>query len=373
MPSQFSTQWINNRTAAPLRKPSYYDMQSSEKNPLCTMVASTLPSSRKPEMANRMVIISKTALVNHCAGKLPPKNGVVKAPLATTTIDPRPKTEGQHTNSEQESLTCDETNHRRLVYPELSLSYTKSLMSKRSVQLSSRQHGLESRLASLQRQLRTRQLSLVNRHARMQVKSHEDIAQTRKLSQSSPALARKDGVESLSHMDAEPVLVRQPDPSHSMIQVDGAPADPLTPRTEYRRVDSIATTPSDGGVMSDESPFASFSSESSLMEEDVVPVATQIQQQLECLEGMVEDDLTESSSDEEEWNETWVSRYVYLSVCLFVCHKYVSVVSVCMSMCVQLHNISVFESMIVLIIVYVVLLTQLVAWVTTVAWVKDSS
>ncbi len=321
MPSQFSTDWVVNDT---LRTPTaYYVMQSGDKEHLqSTMVSSALPSTPKAvntssAVTSRFLMFSKAVMSNnHTNGRPRGRNGVVSPsvspnphPLPATPPPPphppdlpRTKTEGAH-SGEQSSVTTLTTPSERsqLVCPELAVNYSSSLIGSRCGQLSKRQRELEQKLASLQRELRERQLLLVHKHAQAQIESHSE---------------REDSFLSRRSCSLEP------SPPVEVMQVDGAPADSLGSRADCQRLDSVATPISSdlsgycGGTTTS---MSSLSGESSSLldwsiESDrkpdmareegcTVQSATHIQQQLELLEGMVDEEMTDESSDEEEGEE----------------------------------------------------------------------
>lgn len=347
MPSQFSTDWVVSGT---LRTPTaYYDMQSGDKEHLRgTMVSSALPSTPKSanassEVASRFLVFSKAVMANgHPRGR----NGVVSPSLSPSpphpspTLPPRPpsppnrpraKTEGAH-SSEQSSLTSS-TERNQLVCPELAVNYSSSLIGNRGSQLSTRQRELERKLASLKKELGKKQLLVVHKHAQAQLESH---AKRRDTSVSSRSCS----------MEASPLT---PIPPVEVMQVDGAPANPLGLRGDCQRLDSTTTTVSSEGSgcycdratshsvssLLDESSSLDWSTELELRGKVEGQAATHVQKQLECLQGLVDEEMTEGSSDEEEGEETpqmgsesrWVAvggrpglvtRWVYNYTCVVV-------------------------------------------------------
>ncbi len=312
MPSQFSTDWIVNGSLC--TPTAYYVMQSRDKEHLqSTMVSSANPSTptahnKRSEVASRFLVFTKAVMANNCTNGCPRgRNGVV-SPHADPSPSPPPsppptlppaKTEAAH-SSEQSSVTTSNAPSERsqLVCPELAVNYSTSLISGRNSQLSTRQRELERTLASVQRQLRERQLLLAHKHAQAQVESHSNRRESSVFTRS-------------CSMEPSPVI---PSPPVEVMQVDGAPADPLGSRGTCQRLNSTATSSEDFGNCGDANTYsASLLDESSSLDwstesepnlgrrsrGDVSQLATRLQHQLECLEGMVDEEMTEGSSDEE--------------------------------------------------------------------------
>lgn len=312
MPSQLSTHWVNAR-APPLRPEAGYDMHltaSIKSKPPSTMVNGTHPNSNgltESEMASRIAALSKSMMQHTCSVVLPLKNGIVSPSPPSSPIaiqPPKTKTEGHHT-SEENSLTTVSSDRARLVCPDLTDSYTTTLVGNRASQLVSRQRDLENHLSSLQRQLSKRQLGVAHSHARRQLQALEDDSPKRRRSGSI--------MSSYSHTDS-PIELELP------MQVDGAIGEPADiPRLNRQRHVSTPSTSSEVGVSpmveSSLDSFAVLQSESLQVEDQLVSTVVRLQQRLESLEGAIDDEMTEDSSDE-ECEEASGSRYMCV-----VCHR----------------------------------------------------
>lgn len=208
-----------------------------------------------------------------------------------------PKTEGKHSN-EESSFTNQ--SRGRLMCPELAISYTGTLVDKRSKSLANKQYCLENRVASLQRKVRFRQLNAVHSHASKQL--HFDGS----MNQEQESLNVEDGSASSFNtdcsMEVSPVVCRKkvlPLP----IQVDGASDDPFLPyQQEVVKVEGEGGKPECyGGVGRTEDSFSSLESYSSgVSSEAEVGCAQALSAQMTSLQGLLNGDWTESSSDEED-------------------------------------------------------------------------
>ena len=210
------------------------------------------------------------------------RNGIVRTPPAAIPFTAGPaKTEGAHSSNEESSLTglC---NSSRLMCPELALSYTGSLITKRAAHLTSKQKMLEKQVSSLQRKVRQRQLRVVDSHVRKQLHFLEDTERD--------ALTADESESSVSELPHRTESI-MPLP----IQVDGASDDTfISPNEEMNR------TGGDGRVRGEDS-FSSMESYVSNVPSDAEGGVVQtMTAQLSALEGLLDDDLTDASSDEED-------------------------------------------------------------------------
>ena len=323
MPSQFSTDWIS--STVPVQHPSptgclLHEMHpASPKHLRAKMVSSALPKSSAlglsdSEVTSRVAALSKPALQHPLFGKVPHRNGIIgTSPSSVPISKPNhmssklvsPKSEGRAT-SEGSSLTDTSSERARLVCPELAMGYTSSILGNRSGQLVTRQQDLERRLAALRKSLHKKQLAVAVDHARSQLVSLGDGRRR------SPLSSSRDGSTStLSTSSLEDHKGRVP-PKIDM-QVDGTMAEP--PPSKRPNID-IEEPVRDHGDVAEPDLFRessvdeamdvslplssdSFLSLSEWTEEDLVPMATRIQQQLGNLESLVDDELTDLSSDEE--------------------------------------------------------------------------
>lgn len=301
MPSQFSTSWISS-TAPPLRPPPGYVMHSAARKPLHNTMVSGAPHNSSPfsdsEMASRITALSKT-MMQSSHTKLPRKkrNGVVIGTTAPPPSPPPPPADHKSPQIEDRHSTPPATttlgsNCGRLVCPELAVGYTSSLISERGKQLACNQYNVESRLTSLQRRLCKRQLSVVHSHAKRQLEydsTKYSPPQRRRKSSGSHSLTSVCTTESL--VDVEMMDCEFP------LQVDGSSDDAfLIPRGDFQRHVSLATSSSEGTHTGDESMY-------DLEFEGTVSTAARLQQRVEELGGLVDEEMTEGSSDEEEEEE----------------------------------------------------------------------
>ena len=250
---------------------------------------------------------------------------------------PPPKTEASP-SSVGSSPTTKHPHHARLVRPSVATAYPGTRLS----QLSARFQGLERRLLTLQGRVRGAQAQTVQGHAGVQVTAFQEagegeqgtpVGEGRRRESSSGGPGRpwqrcfSGGLmESYRGWCVSEAM----ECSHP-IQVDGA-ADSLPPAgreafqlgsnssdslegfhwqnsaelgsTGLLRINSTATDTSvfPNEALAEASPLTSVSS-LSLLEEEAprgAAIATCISQQLESLEGLLDEELTDSSSDEED-------------------------------------------------------------------------
>lgn len=219
-----------------------------------------------------------------------------------------PKTEGEH--SDHHSSCTDESNSSRLMCPDLAVKYTSNLIGKRSQSLALKQKSLERRVASLQRKVHFRQLHLVHSHACKQLNfsgqnEAEDIEET-----SASSLTSSDcSVVSEGDLSLESRIGSVSLP----IQVDGASDDIFLPSHHTELEEERMSDEAVGGRVRNEDSFSSLdsyasSSASSEVEEDGSKALTA---QLTSLEGLLDSDLTEASSDEEGEEESADLQFHY--------------------------------------------------------------
>ncbi len=254
------------------------------------------------------------------------------------------KTRGSHSNEQGLSATTtspgDQSEHRRLVCPELAINYTGTLMSHRAGQLVSGQRDLESRFSSITRKLRQKQVRGVLGHARKQLHFQDKTTTSRgdkyhKVGDLAGSLGstKSDSLSSVaSSSDAQSDKTEPMDTSseregeqrltqHQLpIQVDGA-SDERSSTLSHVEDQPVAGNNQGEGlqplfptvgadkddVFREES--ASLSLKSTLghgaMERldgigSLDGSIKCIEQQLLGLRRMIDDDVTDSSSDEEE-------------------------------------------------------------------------
>ena len=300
MPSQFSSSWISSSTAPPLRSPGGHVMSNSSISLQERMVSGAPHNSSglsDSETTSCFTAFSKTTMQSSRV-KLPRKkrNGVVTpcpcSPSSSPNNSSQTTRRAPSDKKFQTAISNLGSTRSRMVCPELAIGYTGSLVSSRVDQLSSNQCQVELRLALLQRKLRERQLSVVHDHAKKQLEcdptQYSPLPRRRK-SSGSRSLTSVCTTESL--VDVEMIDCELP------IQVDGALDDAfLHSRVDYQRHASLATTSSEGTRTADDSGC-------DLEFEGIAPAATKLQQRLEEVEGLVDGDMTEDSSDEEEGEE----------------------------------------------------------------------
>ena len=261
--------------------------------------------------------------------------------LPTTLSSNQTKTRGSHSNEQGSSSTTslgDQSQHRRLVCPELAINYTGTLMSHRAGQLVGGQRDLEARFSNITRKLRQKQLRGVLSHVRKQLhfqdettsssgadKHHKvgDLAGSLGSSKSdslssvaSSSDAQSDKTEPMDTSEVEQGLTHHQLP----IQVDGASDErsssisriedqPVAGSNQGEGLQPLYPT---GGVNKDDvfrDEGASLVLKSTLgrsameSEDDTGCLDGSvkcIEQQLLGLRRMMDDDVTDSSSDEEE-------------------------------------------------------------------------
>lgn len=208
-----------------------------------------------------------------------------------------PKSEGQHSNN-QSSLTGI-SNEGRLMCPELAFSYTSTMIGKRAGCLANKQRDLERRVASLQRKIRLRQLHMVHSHAcrQLQFDSNINDQDTSNMGDGSnmdgsgssltdsdfsmeisPPRTRVGAMDLPSQVDGSSDEAFFPLPPE-VLQLGGEGGGPSRKRTEdsFSSVDSCISSVSPSEVEGDGALMA----------------------QLASLESLLDEDLTEVSSDEE--------------------------------------------------------------------------
>ena len=259
----------------------------------------------------------------HSSGSSHQKNGIVLVSKCSTKSiqqniswhsseykPPLPlKTEGGHT-SDQSSLT-DQSNSKRLVCPELAISYTNTLISNRVGHLNSRQQVVEDMLSSLKKKLRRRQLNLVHAHTASQVESHKASPKScRKSTTSESTVSMVSPTEHVQYESVEP-MDSTPSGCTSQtlpLQVDGACDDAFVVKTEGDETHAQfekKQTPSITGES-----FCSLDSLESIQSDDgLLPNVSHIRQRLRSLEASVDEELTESSSDEEEEEDQSTAKW----------------------------------------------------------------
>lgn len=189
-----------------------------------------------------------------------------------TTATTSTKTLGA-SSSDATSLTSQE----RVVCPELAINYANTVISSRLGSLNSKQSELESKMVRLSERLRRKQLQLANGHARKQLDFYDGNRST------------KTNNSVLSTTDLSEVEV---DLAKALpVQVDGASEDKMAKRE----------------LLSPIKAEHSFSSSlESTFQEDVS--LAQIEGRLEFSRQMVDEDITDCSSDEEAETEVLSSQ-----------------------------------------------------------------
>lgn len=261
------------------------------------------------------------------------------------------KTKGAHSSDEGSStLLSDHSQCRRLVCPELAISYTGTLMSTRAGHLVSSQRDLELQFSTLSRIVREKQMKSVHSHARKQL-HFQDKSTSAELDPNGSDLSRSldstksDSVSSDTSNDVHSVKLEPMDtegPAKNLceqplpIQVDGASDEHLS--LASLSLDQADT--SNLGEISKELPVCPpdkddvfrKGNESHLSASECHDKASglddnigRIQQQLVGLKNMLDNDVTDSSSDEEE-ESPQISRYAYMYVVLCDWFKYVKAV-----------------------------------------------
>lgn len=228
-------------------------------------------------------------------------NGLVEASPVPVTPAPL-KTRGESSNETSDmSLVCgSESNRDWLMCPELAMGYTGTVIGRRANCLSSKQKDLEQRVTALQRKVRQRQLNVVRSHARKQLNFEQSEPVNSSMGETSTSSLN---VSDCS-MDSHPSTSHAPWPLP--IQVDGASDDTFLPVHQ----DLTRGGGEEGDVMHGErtrnqDSFSSLDSSylSSVSSEAEEGGHRSVKAQLASLQGLLDVDLTEASSDEEEEGE----------------------------------------------------------------------
>lgn len=208
------------------------------------------------------------------------------------------KTEGKPSN-EQSSLT-QESNKGRLMCPDLADTFTGMLIKKRIKSLANKQTGLESRIMSLQRQVRFRQLHAVHSHVSRQAHLEDsmDVESLNTEDESTSSLTSSDYSMEIPPIEYPKKIMPLP------IQVDGASDDAFLPcQQEVGKVEDELGLEEGSGELrvrtgDSFSSLESFASGvSSEAEESCVLALTG---QVSSLQALLDDELTDSSDDEED-------------------------------------------------------------------------
>lgn len=254
--------------------------------------------------------------------------------LPTTLSSDQTKTRGSHSNEQGSSTMSlgDQSQHRRLVCPELAINYTGTLMSHRAGQLVGSQRELESQFSMVTRKLRQKQLQGVQSHARRQLHFQDKTTSCgdkyHKVGDLAGSLgsAKSDSLSSVASSDGQSDKTEPMDTleghgglsEHQLpIQVDGASDErlSLTSGVEDQSVagsnlgEGLKPLYPIGGAEKDDvfrEETASLGLKTTLercSKERGVGLESSvkcIEQQLLGLSSMMDDDVTDSSSDEEE-------------------------------------------------------------------------
>ncbi len=195
------------------------------------------------------------------------------------------QTKGEHSN-DHGSLT-DQPNSSRLMCPDLAISYTGTLVNKRAGYLATKQKTLENKVASLQNRVRRRQLEVVHSHASRQLSFIQSHQEEGHMSESGSASTLTGSECSMDLSPPHPEILPLP------IQVDGASDDAFLPDEGGREAE--VRRRGEDSFSSLESFVSSVASEDGGGDEgDTIGV------QLETLERLMDADVTDESSDEEE-------------------------------------------------------------------------
>ena len=249
----------------------------------------------------------------------------------TTLSSNQTKTRGAHSNEQGSSTTSlgDQSQHRRLVCPELAINYTGTLMSHRAGQLVSGQRDLESHYSNITRKLRQKQLRGVLSHARKQLHFQDKTTscgdEYRKVGDLAGSLGstKSDSLSSVASSDASSDKTEPMETSESQqdvsehqlpIQVDGASDERLSSVSHIE--DQPVPSSNEGVGLKPLYPSGSGADKDDVFQEECASLSSErrpkesnssidgsfkcIEQQLLGLRNMMDDDATDSSSDEEE-------------------------------------------------------------------------
>ena len=306
--------------------------------------------------------LCQNGLVNGCGTRYdchlspspttPPQPSLPPARVTTNQM----KTKGAHSNEEgggSSTSLGDQSQRRRLVCPELAITYTGTAMSNRVGYLVSSQRKLETKLTSLSRKLREKQLHGVLSHARRQLNfqtgssasegvHHKqgdlvgslDSTTTKSCSESSDASSSDVRIDKVDNVMETEGLPKTHCEQSLPIQVDGA--------SDHTCSSSLASLCLDQPVASSSNAPADIlkappyhtavvrnDSKDDVFREELVSLSSttelrgkrggggsylggsmrRIHQQLMSLKSLVDDDITDSSSDEEE-DGNQMSKYV---------------------------------------------------------------
>ena len=261
-------------------------------------------TSKAPFMSNGTTTplpVNRNLEVNHYARDMV---GSVNGVMAQTPLcnPASPKTEGEHTN-EESSLT-NESNRGRLMCPDLAISYTGTLVGKRTKSLANKQHCLETKVAALQRKVRLRQLQVIHSHVSTQLLFDGSGDETGKEGEDESFTTSSEHEMEVSlaiHPPHKPIL---PLP----IQVDGASDDPYLPyQQEVMKEESkLLPETKEPECAENEESLSSLdcdvSNDSSEAAEEGCGQA--FTAQMTSLQTLLDEDWTDDSSDEEEGEES---------------------------------------------------------------------
>ena len=198
------------------------------------------------------------------------------------------------------ALTKDSSNRDLLMCPELAISYSGAMIGKRTGLLCGKQRDLEHRVSSLQRKVRLRQLSMVRAHACKQLNFQRSELSTMSVGDSSTSSFN--GSDSLMADESSKPREVLPLP----IQVDGASDDTFLPShhelAKAAEEDGASDRAYGGERSRNQDSFSSLDSSylSSVSSEAEESGARSVGAQLSALQGLLDEELTEASSDEEE-------------------------------------------------------------------------
>jgi len=267
-------------------------------NGSCGRADALLPRSK---FSTRMALANGSASpfvnleTNHYSGgSTQYMNGTSETPPPRTSFhhSSHPhKTEGEHSN-ERSSLTSVCPLRGRLMCPDSAINYSGKLIRNRASCLANKQRELEARMALLQHRVRTRQLKMAHSHASKQLDFSAGIEQgTRNVEDSSFSSIT---VSDFSSTELSPVTTHV----DAVPQMDGASDDAFLPyESDLAGGEGVEV---DRGRVRNNDSFCSLDSFASSWTSETEEGGVQaIRVQVTSLQCLLDEDLTDESSDEE--------------------------------------------------------------------------
>ncbi len=257
-------------------------------------------------------------------------NGMVEAPPLPVAPPPcKTLGESSNENTTQSPAPSSESNRDWLMCPDLAIGYSGSLIGKRMGCLASKQRDLEHRVASLQRKVRLRQMNVARSHACKQLAFEQTDQASLSMEESStasfnesdcsvdthplenrevwPLPIQVDGASDDTFLLSHQEVVRGREPSHQAAVREGEPShqEQVAKEESLHQVVERGEEDENGGMhverTRNQDSFSSLDSSymSSVCSEGEERGSRSVRAQLAALQGVLDGELTDSSSDEE--------------------------------------------------------------------------